>query len=290
MRILVIGISGMFGSAVFKLFAEHGGFDLTGTIRSELAKRYFPVEWHENMIIGLDILDDDSLTRIVETTNPDVVINCAGLVKQQATANDPLIVLPVNSMYPHRLAAICESSGARLIHVSTDCVFDGSKGNYVESDPSNATDLYGRSKYIGELNNKPHAITLRTSKIGHELNSQAGLIEWFLSQSGPISGYKRAIFSGLPTVEVARVIIDYVLPKPDLCGLYHVSSAPISKFDLLSLVAEIYDKNIEIIPDNEFTIDRSLNSERFQTETGYRAPEWPALVEAMKNSKLVTGT
>ena len=131
---------------------------------------------------------------------------------------------------------------------------------------------------------------MRTSIIGHELNTRAALIEWFLSQSGSIHGFKRAIFSGLPTVELARVMMDYVIPRSDLFGLYHVSAAPISKFDLLSLVAEIYGKKIEIIPDNEFIIDRSLNSERFQTETGYRAPEWPTLVEAMKNSKLVTGT
>jgi len=290
MKILVIGISGMLGSAVFKLFAENGGYELSGTVRSESTKQYFPVEWCENIIAGIDILDDDSLTRVVEGVKPDVVINCVGLIKQLSTANDPLIVLPVNSMYPHRLAAICEFGGARLIHISTDCVFDGSKGNYVESDRSDATDLYGQSKYIGELNDKPHAITLRTSIIGHELNTQAALIEWFLSQSGSIKGFKHAIFSGLPTVELARVMMDYVIPRSDLCGLYHVSAAPISKFDLLSLVAEIYGKKIEIIPDDEFIIDRSLNSERFQTETGYRAPEWPALVQAMKISKLVTGT
>jgi dTDP-4-dehydrorhamnose reductase len=290
MRILVFGASGMLGSAVFKLFAEDGRFELKGTVRSESTKQYFPNEWRENIIAGIDILDDDSLTRVIEGVRPDVVINCVGLIKQLATANDPLIVLPVNSIYPHRLAAICETSGARLIHISTDCVFDGSKGNYLESDRSDATDLYGQSKYIGELNDKPHAITLRTSIIGHELNTQTALIEWFLSQSGSIKGFKRAIFSGVPTVELARIIMDYVIPRSELHGLYHVSAESISKFDLLNLVAEIYGKKIEIIPDNEFIIDCSLNSERFQMETGYRAPEWPSLVEAMKNSKLVTGT
>jgi dTDP-4-dehydrorhamnose reductase len=279
----------MLGSAVFKLFIENGDFELTGTLRSESTKQFFPVEWHQNIISGIDILDDDALTRVVESVKPDVVINCVGLIKQLAVANDPLIVLPVNSMYPHRLAAICESIGARLIHISTDCVFDGSKGNYVESDRSDATDLYGQSKYIGELHDKPNAITLRTSIIGHELNSRAALIEWFLSQSGSIKGFKRAIFSGLPTVELARVMMDYVIPRPGLHGLYHVSAAPISKFDLLSLVAKIYGKKIEIIPESEFIIDRSLNSERFQTETGYSAPDWPVLVEGMKNSKLAIG-
>ena len=289
MRVLVIGTSGMLGSAVFKLFAESGGYELSGTVRSESTKQYFPVEWHENIIAGIDILENESLTQVVESVKPDVVINCVGLIKQLAAANDPLVVLPVNSMYPHRLAAICESSGARLIHISTDCVFDGSKGNYVESDRSDATDLYGMSKYIGEVNNRPGTITLRTSIIGHELNSRDALLEWFLSQTGAIQGFTRAIFSGLPTVELALVIRDYVIPKSELHGLYHVSATPISKFDLLSLVAKIYGKKIEIIPEGEFIIDRSLNSERFQTETGYSAPDWPALVEAMKNSKLAIG-
>lgn len=289
MKILVMGTGGMLGSAVFKLFAETGGYELSGTVRDEATKQYFPDEWHKNIIAGIDILDNESLARVVGSVKPDVVINCVGLIKQLATANDPLIVLPVNSMYPHRLAVICASSGARLIHISTDCVFDGSKGNYVESDRPDATDLYGQSKYIGELNDKPRAITLRTSIIGHELNSRTGLVEWFLSQSGSVNGFTRAIFSGLPTVELARVMMGYVIPRPELCGLYHVSAAPISKFDLLSLVAKIYGKKIEIIPQSEFMIDRSLNSERFQTATGYSAPDWPALVEAMKASKLVIG-
>ena len=289
MKILVMGTGGMLGSAVFKLFAETGGYELSGTVRDEATKQYFPDEWHKNIIAGIDILDNESLARVVGSVKPDVVINCVGLIKQLATANDPLIVLPVNSMYPHRLAVICASSGARLIHISTDCVFDGSKGNYVESDRPDATDLYGQSKYIGELNDKPRAITLRTSIIGHELNSRTGLVEWFLSQSGSVNGFTGAIFSGLPTVELARVMMGYVIPRPELCGLYHVSAAPISKFDLLSLVAKIYGKKIEIIPQSEFMIDRSLNSERFQTATGYSAPDWPALVEAMKASKLVIG-
>jgi len=289
MRVLVVGVSGMLGSAVFSLFSRAGDFALTGTMRSDSFKKYFPTAWHQNIVPGIDILDDESLVQAIDHADPDVVINCVGLIKQLSTANDPLVVLPINSMYPHRLAAICEQRGARLIHISTDCVFDGHKGNYVESDQSDATDLYGKSKYIGELDDKPHAITLRTSVIGHELSSSTGLIEWFLSQSGSIRGFKRAIFSGLPTVELASVIKDYVIPRTDLNGLYHVSADPISKFDLLSLVAKIYRKKIEIIPDSEFIIDRSLNSELFQTETGYKAPAWPDLVIKMKDSKLVPG-
>jgi dTDP-4-dehydrorhamnose reductase len=290
MRILVIGLSGMLGSAVFSLFSQARSFQPMGTIRQESDRRFFPAAWQGDIVSGIDILDPGSLAQIVEQANPDVIINCVGLIKQLATANDPLVILPVNSIYPHQLAAICEQRGARLVHISTDCVFNGHKGNYVESDLSDATDLYGKSKYIGELNDKPHAITLRTSIIGHELNSSTGLIEWFLSQSGAVKGFKRAIFSGLPTVELARVIKDYVISRPDLYGLYHVSAEPISKFDLLKLVAKIYGKEIEIFPESEFIIDRSLNSERFQSETGYQAPVWSDLVTKMKDSKLASGT
>ena len=192
-------------------------------------------------------------------------------------------------MLPHQLAALCEQHCARLVHISTDCVFDGKKGNYIETDISDAIDLYGKSKFIGELSDKPHAITLRTSIIGHELNSSNGLIEWFLSQTGTVNGFKRAIFSGLPTVELARVIAEYVIPQPNLYGLYHVSAELISKFDLLSLVAKIYGKEIEILPETDVIIDRSLDSSRFRTATGYRAPAWPELIKMMKDSKISTG-
>jgi len=289
MKILVFGIGGMLGSTVFDVLGREPGCTVAGTARSDSIRDFFPPSLQQQIIYNIDVLENDALTDVVKRVKPDIVINCVGLIKQLETADDPLVVLPINSMYPHRLAAICEHFQSRLVHISTDCVFDGRKGNYLESDVSNATDLYGKSKYIGELNNMRHAITLRTSIIGHELSTNYGLIEWFLSQTGSIKGFSRAIFSGLPTVELARVIRDYVLPRPDLNGLYHVSAAPISKFDLLSLVAKIYGKEIEIIADSKFIIDRSLNSELFQTETGYRPPDWPELVTRMKDSKLVVG-
>jgi dTDP-4-dehydrorhamnose reductase len=169
-----------------------------------------------------------------------------------------------------------------LIHVSTDCVFSGSRGNYRESDTSDATDLYGKSKFIGEVS-YPHTITLRTSIIGHELTGNHSLIGWFLAQSGPVKGYTKAIFSGLPTVELARVVRDHVLPNRDLSGLYHVAAEPIDKFDLLNIVAKAYGKDIAIEPDDRVSIDRSLNAERFRAATGYVAPAWPDLIARMRD-------
>jgi dTDP-4-dehydrorhamnose reductase len=206
------------------------------------------------------------------------------LIKQLSEANDPLQAIPINSLLPHRLARLCNIVGARLVHVSTDCVFSGSKGGYLEADVSDAMDLYGRTKYLGEVD-YPHAITLRTSIIGHELNSANGLIGWFLAQEGTVKGFTTAIFSGLPTVELAHVIRDFVLPRADLSGLYHVASQPISKYNLLKLVAETYRKNIDIVPDEKLTIDRSLNADRFSAASGYSAPAWHELVKKMYEFK-----
>ncbi len=278
MKVLVLGASGMLGNAMLRVLAS--SMDVRATARSASAARHFSDDLAGRIISGIDVENQDVLLRLFGETRPDVVINCIGLVKQLAEANDPLSALPINALLPHRLARLCGLSGTRLVHVSTDCVFDGKKGNYRESDISDATDLYGKSKFLGEVT-YPHAITLRTSIIGHELNSAHGLVGWFLSQRGPVKGYRRAIFSGLPTVELARVIRDVVLPRPELNGVYHVASSPISKFDLLTLVAKVYGKAVEIQPDDAVVIDRSLNAERFRDATGYHAPAWPDLVKAM---------
>jgi dTDP-4-dehydrorhamnose reductase len=280
-RILVLGASGMLGNAALRVLAE-GDHEVWGTIRSGSSARRFPDEMRQRLVDGVDVENIDSLIRVFGDVRPDVVVNCVGLVKQLADANDPLAALPINALLPHRLARLCATVGARLVHISTDCVFDGTTGAYVESDRPNAVDLYGRSKLLGEVD-YAHAITLRTSIIGRELNSTHGLVDWFLSQQGSIRGYSRAIFSGLTTVELARVIRDLVLPRPDLRGLYHVSVDAISKFDLLTLVAEVYGKTIEIVPDETLVIDRSLDSTRFREATGYQLPQWRELIVGLRD-------
>lgn len=281
MKILILGVTGMLGNAVFQVFSDDPGHETWGTVRNGAALRYFAPQHQPHLLSGVDVLDQDALTAVLAEVRPDVVINCVGLIKQLADAKDPLTALPINAMLPHRLARLCALSGARLIHISTDCVFSGRKGSYLESDVSDAEDLYGKSKYIGELHDLPHAITLRTSIIGHELNSNHSLVDWFLSQKGSTRGFSKAIFSGLPTAELARVMKDFVLPHPELNGLYHVSAEPIAKLNLLTLIASQYGKSIEIRPDAALVIDRSLNSERFTQATGYKAPTWPQLIELM---------
>lgn len=278
MKILVLGGSGMLGNAMFRIVSETA--EAYATIRSVSAIRHFPAQLQDRILSGVDVLDHDVLVDLFRRLRPDVVVNCVGLVKQLAESEDPLSVLPINAMLPHRLARLCALVGARLVHVSTDCVFAGVKGGYRESDVSDATDLYGKSKFIGEVDYS-NAVTLRTSIIGHELSSSQGLVEWFLSQTGSVKGYAKAVFSGLPTVELARAIRDVVIPRPDLCGVYHVASTPIAKLDLLQLIASVYGKEIDIVPDGAVVIDRSLNAERFLAATGYAPPLWPELVRAM---------
>lgn len=280
MRVLVIGASGMIGNTVLRVLGEKSDWEVLGTVRDESVKRLFSASISERLRAGVDIEYQDSLARILGQIRPKVVVNCAGLTKHKPEAEDPLVAIPINTLMPHRLAELCQLVGARLIHVSTDCVFSGERGYYVEDDFTDARDVYGKSKALGELH-YPHTVTLRTSTIGHELQSRFGLLEWFLSQQVRCKGFTRAVYSGLPTVVFAQIVRDVVIPRKELSGLYHVAAKPISKFDLLRMIADVYGKAIEIVPDDNLVIDRSLVAKRFQEATGYVAPEWPELIKAM---------
>ena len=277
MKILILGAYGMLGHKLFLTFSKR--FDTFATCRS-FHKKWSHILPKERLFADVHADNFDSVIRAVQLVAPDVVINCIGIVKQLDAAKDPIIAITINALFPHHLALICKNAGARLIHFSTDCVFNGVKGNYTEDDPSDANDLYGRTKFLGELS-LPHCVTLRTSIIGHELNGRLGLIDWFLSQEGKVRGFTQAIYTGFPTVEMARIIAEYVIPNEDLSGLYQVSSSPISKYELLRLVADQYNKRIEIEPYAEFSCDRSLDSSRFRATTSYRPPSWEELVTLM---------
>lgn len=283
-KILVLGASGMLGNAVFKFFAYDSSYRVTGTTRSKNSIGLFPKDIRGYLVYGVDIDDAEELRKLFEELRPDVVINCIGVVKQLDNANDPLVALPINSLLPHRLVNICKASDSRLIHMSTDCVFSGKKGMYSEDDVADSLDLYGVSKRLGEVD-APNTITLRTSIIGHELNGNRSLVDWFLSQQGSVHGFTQAIFSGLPTVIIAQLIRDYVIPNPDLTGVYHVSADPINKFELLNLVRKIYGKKVQILEDNSLEIDRSLDSSKFKLATGFSPPTWTEMIQSMHDSK-----
>jgi dTDP-4-dehydrorhamnose reductase len=284
MKVLVFGASGMIGSAMFRMLSAKKEWQVWGTLRSDEAKRFFSGDQQDKLVASVDVEKHDALVQMFARVKPDVVVNCIGLTKHHKEAEDPLLALPLNALLPHRMADLCAVAGARLIHVSTDCVFAGTKGNYGEADAPDAGDVYGKSKHLGEVD-YPHAVTLRTSTIGHELQSAYGLLEWFLAQQGSCKGFNRAIFSGLPNTEFARVVRDVVIPRPDLHGLYHVGADPVGKYELLKLITRVYGKQIDIVRDDKFMIDRSLNSNRFNQVSGYKAAGWPELIQAMYVSR-----
>ena len=275
----------MIGSAIFRALSNKSNLDVYGSIRSEELKRFFKNDQQKSLIVCNDLLDQIQLANLFSEAQPNIVINCVGLTKHHKEADDALLAASINTMFPHRLADLCKSSNSRLIHISTDCIFSGLRGSYLEGDHSDADDIYGKSKYLGEVTNYSHVVTLRTSTIGHELQSAFGLLDWFLGQKSSCQGFKKAFFSGVPTVELAKIIEQYVLPNPQLCGLYHVGANKISKYDLLTQIAHEYNKKIEIIPNVTFKIDRSLNSDRFYEATGYKAPSWAQLIKEMHLSK-----
>jgi dTDP-4-dehydrorhamnose reductase len=232
------------------------------------------------LILGVQAEQFDTVVRALASVRPDVVVNCLGVVKQRGEAKDPIVSLTVNSLFPHRLAALCAVAGARLIHISTDCVFAGRKGGYRESDEPDAADLYGRSKQLGEVAG-PGGLTLRTSIVGRELATSQGLVEWFLAQQGRAPGFTKAVFSGLTTIELSRVLLEVIESHRALEGIYHVASSPIAKYDLLVLLNRAYGRGLTIEPDESVRIDRSLDGTRFRDATGYTAPDWPAMIAGM---------
>lgn len=278
MNILILGITGMLGHAMFRLFASSSSLTTYGTARTPEKLRDLPAELQKNIHYAVDASDLSRIREIIEVTKPEVTINCIGLIKQYNLNKKPIDAIAINALFPHQVSAICQQVGSRFIHISTDCVFSGCKGQYSETDPATAEDIYGRTKFLGEVIHQEHVLTLRTSIIGHELDSQLSLIDWFLSQENDINGYTKAIFSGLPTNELASVIKEIILPNDRLQGLYHLAAKPITKYDLLRLISEYYQKEITITPDEAIVIDRSLNAEKFQMATGYTPPEWPELI------------
>lgn len=238
-------------------------------------------------IAGVDARLTDSLAEVLAATRPEAVVNCVGIVKQRPSANDAIASLEINALLPHRLARLCRIAGARLIHISTDCVFSGRKGGYLETDPSDAEDIYGRTKYLGEVAEN-HCLTLRTSIVGRELARKTGLLEWFLAQKGTVSGFSNAIFSGLTTNELSRVIEGMLVDHQNASGIFQVSSAPIDKYSLLLLFQKYLSPDTQVVPDARIVIDRSLDSTRFRNEFGYQPPTWEAMVKELADQKWAT--
>ena len=279
-RILVIGGTGMLGHKLVQQLSDR--FDIYTTIRGDFSTvERFGIFDEAKTISQTRLEDECSVRHAIGRSKPDVVINAAGIIKQLPASSDVIATLTINSILPRRLYQLSAEHGYRLILISTDCVFSGQKGNYTESDEPDAKDLYGRSKLLGEVI-ADRCLTIRTSFIGRELETSHGLVEWFLSNRGKkVKGFARAIYSGFPTVVFADIMANLLVEHPDLDGLYHISSDPIDKCRLLSLVSREYKANIGLDPDESLVIDRSLDSTRFRTATGFAPPPWEEMVGQM---------
>lgn len=282
MKILVLGANGLLGHAVYAVLGTSSGLEVRGTLRNATAKANFALELRDGLVLSDDLESPREMVRILDSTAPDVVVNCVSLAR--ADHSDSRRAFARLAVLPQRLAQLCGQRGARLVHISSDGVFSGDRGNYRESDIPDATDVYGQAKLLGEVRD-PHTISLRTSIIGPDPFGGNGLLEWFLKQEGSCRCFTRAIFTGLPTTVLARIIRDHVLPRSTLHGVYHVASQPITKFDLLGLVAQRWNKRIELIEDDSVAIDRSLIADRFRADAGFMPPPWPQLVDVMHSDQ-----
>lgn len=280
-RMLILGATGMLGHVLLEE-AVSEGFDAVGTIRGErlpaaVAERLDP----KRIVAGVPATDAEALERALAETGAEVAVNCIGVVKQAPEGSDPVASIAVNSLYPHRLAALCREREVRLIHLSTDCVFSGRAGGYDEDAEPDPVDLYGRSKLLGEVGARG-CLTLRTSMVGRELTGANGLVEWFLSQRGAeVRGYRRAIFSGLTTRALARAICELAANHPGLEGIRHLSAETISKHDLLALLHDAMGADVRVVPDDSVAVDRSLDSHRLREATGWSPPGWAEMIEEL---------
>lgn len=257
-------------------------FEVFSVIRSNYKKfEKFGITPPKKVFGPVDVEDFEAIENIIKKSEPDFVINAVGVIKQVKDSKDTFLTININSIFPRRLAAVAPEYGFRLINISTDCVFSGKKGNYNEKDLSDAEDLYGKSKYLGEVSGK-NCLTVRTSIIGRELFSAHSLIEWFLSnRGGKIKGFKNAIYTGFPTIVFAEIISGIIKDHPEMEGLYHVSSEPINKYQLLKLVNKEFKADIEVVPFEDFYCDRSLDSTKFRNLTGFKPQSWEKMIELM---------
>ncbi len=277
MKVLVLGAGGMLGHKVWQVFRDR--FDCRAAVR---VRPSLPLFDDDRVIDGFDAANFESASKLIETIRPDAVVNCIGVVKQLAAAHDPIASITLNSLLPHVVARACSEVGARMIHISTDCVFVGTRGHYTEDDFPEATDLYGRSKLLGEVTDGVNQLTIRTSIIGRELRTSNGLVEWFLSNRiRSVRGFTRAVFSGVTTAVLAETLANVIEHHPDLHGLYHVAAEPVSKYDLLVMLNEAIGAAVTIVPDDSVVIDRSLDASRFHAATGLVPPSWQEMIAAL---------
>jgi dTDP-4-dehydrorhamnose reductase len=281
-RILILGGTGLIGSTMYRVLKKNDKISVRATLRSNAPATNAAED--NGLFYNVDAFEISSIIGVFSLFQPDVVINCIGITKHLAKPGEEENLIYTNAVLPHKLSTLSRLFGFRLIHISTDCVFAGKHGDYDEMAFPDANDFYGRSKFLGEVAEET-TVTIRTSTVGHELNTKYGLLEWFLNQTHTCFGFRKAIFNGLPTIELAQIVNNFFLERSHLRGLYHVSASPISKYDFLRLVADIYEHDVKILPDDKFEINRSLNCQKFMQSTGYKQKNWQQLIHEMHEDR-----
>jgi len=283
MNIVILGASGLIGHKLFeKLPAQ---FDKVYAVmhrtREEL-KQFDLFRDNPNVIYNVDVLEFKKLTGILTALQADVVLNCVGITKRKEEINIPSLAIETNSLYPHKLADWAKENNARVIHFSTDCVFDGSIGDYDEDSPTTGKDAYGLTKAMGEIR-YDHCLTIRSSFIGQELLGKSELLEWFLNQKSPtIKGFTKAFYSGVSTIYMCKVVADIIKNYPDISDLHTLARpTPISKYDLLCLAKEAYGSDVEIIPDDSFEIMPTLNGSKLAKKMNLEVPSWKEMMHEL---------
>ena len=281
MKILILGGSGMVGHRLAKKLSNQ--YEIFSLLRKRPdldSNQFFEKVLPKNQCIFIDDINEyENLNNTVKKISPDIIINCIGVIKQRDKVENVLNMRRINSLLPHVLNQICNKNKIKLIHLSTDCVFSGTKGNYQESDNPDPIDEYGKSKLLGEIK-KGNALTIRTSFIGPELFNKKSLFEWVKSQkNGEIDGFENAIYSGLTTLAFSEIIENIIDKHQNLNGIWHISSNPISKFDLIEMINQKFNLKIKINRNSSFRCDRSLNSSKFQEETKIQIPSWRAMID-----------
>lgn len=269
-KLLIIGSKGMAGHVIYYYFKNRQGFDVVDISRSH-------DNFHSNYI--LDVNNTIELEKIIQNEKPDVIINCVGVLNKDAEDN-PAKAIFLNSYLPHFLAKLATQLNCKLIHISTDCVFNGKKGKYTETDVKDGIGFYAQSKALGEVEYDQH-LTIRTSIIGPELKKNGiGLFDWLMHQEGTIKGYKNAIWSGVTTTELAKAIEPMILQN--ITGLFQLANSHINKFDLLVLIKQTFEKTkVNILPFEEYSSDKSLISTR--TDFKFELNAYPQMLTEMKN-------
>lgn len=278
-KILILGSTGMMGSAISKLIKNDKRFKILCTYKNY--RKVKLIKLQKNQKKKLNVFNFNEIKKIIITFKPDFIINCVGLIKQLSNEQNLNKTKFLNTTLPKKLSIVAKNRNFRIIHLSTDCVFSGKKGNYKERDKCDANDLYGISKFKGEIDSK-FVLNIRTSIIGHELTSSNSLLNWFLTQK-KINGFKKAFFSGLTTLELSNIIINEMIVKNKISnGLFHVSGPKISKLDLLKIVKRIYKRKTIINIDNSFKIDRSLNSDKFTKLLKIKKKSWLNMIKEQR--------